>query len=290
MENHLLGKIDKNMNTFSKGQKLIAEYIQENYDKAAFMTAAKLGYTVGVSESTVVRFATELGYDGYPRLQQAMQEMIKNRLTSVQRVEVAYSRIGNSDVLDTVMTQDANKIKRTLEETSKEDFYSAVEKIINAEKIYIVAARSSYFLAEFLGFYLKLIFNNVKIINATVEMEVCEQLLNTNNRDVVIGISFPRYSKCAVKAIEFASEKGANIISITDSKNSPMFNVSDCVLLARSDVISVVDSLTAPLSLINSLIVAIALRKKEEVQDIFDRLEKIWDKYGVYEKIEEERE
>ena len=251
------------------------------------MTASKLGATVGVSESTVVRFATEVGYDGYPELQKAMQEMIRNKLTSVQRMEVTSTRIGNADVLDSVLNQDIDKIRRTLEETSHEDFYKSVDAIVNARKIYILAARSSGALASFLGFYFSLIFENVKVVSTTSEAEIYEQMLRIDNKDIVIGISFPRYSKRAVKAMKFASDRGAGVIALTDSMMSPLVQPADHVLLARSDMASVVDSLVAPLSLINALIVATALRKKEEVSNTFQHLEQIWDEYEVYEKVEE---
>lgn len=287
MTKHLLSRIESLMSDFSKGQRLIARYIEEHYDKAAFMTASKLGATVGVSESTVVRFATEVGYDGYPELQKAMQEMIRNKLTSVQRMEVTSTRIGNADVLDSVLNQDIDKIRRTLEETSHEDFYKSVDAIVNARKIYILAARSSGALASFLGFYFSLIFENVKVVSTTSEAEIYEQMLRIDNKDIVIGISFPRYSKRAVKAMKFASDRGAGVIALTDSMMSPLVQPADHVLLARSDMASVVDSLVAPLSLINALIVATALRKKEEVSNTFQHLEQIWDEYEVYEKVEE---
>ncbi len=288
MMKHLLSRIEGMAPKFSKGQRRIAAYIEENYDKAAFMTAARLGETVGVSESTVVRFAAELGYDGYPKLQRAMQEMIRSKLTSVQRIEVTSSRIGDQDVLDSVLNQDIEKIRRTLDETSHEDFYQAVDAIGKAEKIYILAARSSVPLADFLGYYFSLIFENVKVVNTTSETEMYEQLFRVNENDVIIGISFPRYSRCAVKAMEFASDCGACVIGMTDSMISPLVKPSNYILLARSDMASVVDSLVAPLSLINALIVATALKKKAEVTDTFRQLEHIWDQYNVYEKIEEE--
>lgn len=287
MTKHLISKIETMMPKFSKGQKLIAKYIIDNYDKAAFMTALKLGETVGVSESTVVRFATELGFEGYPKLQKAIQEMIRNRLTSVQRMEVTESRIGNNDILDSVLNHDINKIKRTLYEVSHKDFYAAVDDIVNAKKIYILAARSSMALANFLGFYFNFMFENVFVVNATSETEIYEQLFRISSEDIIIGISFPRYSRIAIKAIEFASDRKASIISITDCMDSPMTECADHIILARSDMASIVDSLVAPLSMINALIVATALKKKDNIANTFKELEGLWEQYEVYEKADD---
>ena len=252
------------------------------------MTASKLGATVGVSESTVVRFATEVGYDGYPQLQKAMQEMIRNKLTSVQRIEVTSSRIGDADVLDSVLNQDIDKIRRTLEETSHKDFYEAVDAIVSARKIYILAARSASALGIFLNYYFSLIFDKVELVTTTSKTEIYEKMFRINEEDVFIGISFPRYSKQAVSAMNFAKRKGARGIALTDSLLSPLAQQADFVLLARSDMASVVDSLVAPLSLINAMIVATALKKKDEVSKTFQNLEEIWDEYEVYEKVEED--
>lgn len=287
MNNQLITRMKDKMSDFSKGQRLIARYIEEHYDKVAFMTASKLGATVGVSESTVVRFATEIGYAGYPELQQAMQEMIRSKLTSVQRMEVTAARIGSSDVLESVMNQDIDMIRRTLEETSREDFYAAVDAIVSSRKIYILAARSSLALATFLNYYFTSMFENIQLVNSTSEAEIFEQMIRVNERDAVIGISFPRYSRKAVKALQFASKRGAKVISITDSPLSPLAEPANYLLLARSDMASVVDAIVAPLSLINALIVTTALKKKEEVTGIYHQLENIWDEYGVYEKVDE---
>ena len=284
MIEHLLTRIEMNMNTFSKGQKRIANYIEEHYDTAAFMTAAKLGKTVGVSESTVVRFANEIGYEGYPKLQKAMQEMIRDKLTSVQRIDVTTTRIGNNHVLDAIMNQDIDKIRRTLEETSREDFEKAVQSIVKARRIYIFGVRSTASLAQFLGYYFGLIFDNVRVITDTSKTHTYEQLFRIEKDDVMIGISFPRYSTMAVEAMSLARDRGANSIAITDSMVSPLVSAADEVLLARSDMASVVDSLVAPLSLINALIVATVLEKKEEVTDTFKELELIWNHQGVYDK------
>lgn len=282
MTKNLLSKINEKMHEFSKGQKLIANFIAEHYDKAAFMTASKLGNTVGVSESTVVRFATELGYDGYPKMQKAMQEMIRDKLTSVQRIEVTKNRISNDDILETVFNQDIEKIRKTLEETSKEDFQSAVNAIAKAKTIYIFAVRSSAALASFLGYYYSLIFENVKVISNYGETEIYEKLFRISSDDVIIGISFPRYSNAAIKAMTFAQRRGAKVIALTDSMTSPLVAAADYVLIAKSDMASVVDSLVAPLSMINALIVATVLNPDLHIDETFNKLENIWQEYDVY--------
>lgn len=279
---HLLTRIDMKMNGFSKGQKRIALYIVEHYDKAAFMTASKLGETVGVSESTVVRFATEIGYDGYPKLQQAMQEMIRDKLTSVQRIEVTSTRIGEEDVLTSILNQDIDKIRRTIEETDHEAFISAVEHIVKAKRIYIFGVRSTASLAHFLGYYLELMFDNVRIITTTSHTQTYEQMFRISEDDVFIGISFPRYSNMAVDAMRFARGRGADVIAVTDSMISPLVANADQVLLARSDMASIVDSLVAPMSLMNALVVAAVLKRKQEVVDTFKQLEEVWNSQDIY--------
>lgn len=286
MDNLLAVRIREKMNDFSKGQKRIAKFIEEHYDKVAFMTASKLGATVGVSESTVVRFATEIGYTGYPQLQEAMQEMIRNKLTSVQRIEVTAGRIGDADILDSVFNQDIDVIRRTMEETSHDDFYRAVDAIISCRKIYILGARSALALATFLSYYFNLLFDNVCLVQSTSEGEIFEQMIRVDKDDAVIGISFPRYSRKVVKAMSFAHNRGAKVVAITDSTLSPLALEADYPLLARSDIATIVDSLCAPLSLINALIVATALKKAGEVKQVFQNLEDIWDEYGVYEKVD----
>lgn len=287
MDNLLAARIQSRMDQFSKGQKRIAAYIGEHYDKVAFMTASKLGTTVGVSESTVVRFATEIGYKGYPELQQAMQEMIRNKLTSVQRMEVTANRIGDSDVLDFVFSQDIDVIRRTMEETSHNSFYQAVDAIVASRKIYILAARSALALGTFLSYYFNLLFENVLLVQSTSEGEIFEQMIRIDEGDAVIGISFPRYSRKIAKAMSFAHDRGAKVIAVTDSPISPVALSADYQLLARSDIESIVDSLCAPLSLINALIVMTAIKKEGEVKQVFHNLEDIWDEYGVYEKVED---
>ena len=287
MTRDILSIIQTRMNTFSKGQKLIARFILESYDKAAFMTASRLGKTVNVSESTVVRFAAELGYDGYPSMQKALQEMIRNKLTSIQRIEVANDRIGNQDVLSMVMQSDIEKIRMTMEETDRESFKAAVDAILAAKRIYILGVRSAAALADFIGFYFNLIFDNIVLVHTTSASEIFEQLLRVGPEDVVIGISFPRYSSRTVKAMRFARDRGANVIALTDSEASPLAEIATETLLAKSDMASFVDSLVAPLSLVNALIVAVGRRKNEDVEQTFVNLEQIWSEYGVYEKVEE---
>ena len=275
--------------TFSKGQKRIARYITEDYDKAAFMTANRLGKTVGVSESTVVRFAVDLGFDGYPSMQKAMQEMVLNRLTSVQRIEVANDRLGDQDVVSTVMQSDMEKIRLTMEEIDRDSFQAAVDAIVNAKKIYILGTRSSGSLAGFMSFYFGLMFDNVVHVGESANQEIFDQIVQVGHGDVTIGLSFPRYSRRTVRAINFAHERGSKVIAITDSASNSMAKAADYVLLAKSDMASFVDSLVAPLSLINSLLVAIA-RSKSDVVDHFERLEHIWEEYGVFVSMEEENQ
>ncbi|WMJ23530.1 MurR/RpiR family transcriptional regulator [Paludicola sp. MB14-C6] len=287
MSSNILNVIEAKMIDFSKGQRCIATYILNHYDKAAYMTAAKLGVAAGVSESTVVRFAFELGFDGYPELQQELAEMIKNKLTSIQRIEVASEQIGETDVLDKVLNIDINKIRKTLEETSRKDFDGAVDALAEAKSIYILGSRSASVLARFLALYFNIMFDSVKLIHTTSSSEMFEQIMRIKEHDIIIGISFPRYSKKTVKAMEFAANQGAKVIAITDSATSPLAKSADFFLQARSDMVSFVDSLVAPLSLINALIVAVGLRKGDELKKTFDKLESIWDEYDVYQKSED---
>jgi len=282
MRDRLLPLIEEALPRFSKGQKLIAAYIREHYEKAAFMTAAKLGSTVGVSESTVVRFATEIGFEGYPQLQKALREMIRNKLTAVQRMEVLGDRLGNSDLLSKVLQTDIDSIKKTLEEVDGAAFEAAVADIISARKIYIIGIRSAAALSSFMSFYFTHIFANVRNIDTASTSGIFEQLLRVGEGDVFIGITFSRYSKRTLKAASFAKASGARVIAITDSLSAPIAGVADHVLVAKSDMASFVDSLVAPLSLINALIVAIGVAKKEEISDTYEKLESIWAEYNVY--------
>ncbi len=289
MSRDLIHSITQQMPGFSKGQKLIAQYILAHYDKAAFMTAAKLGMMVGISESTVVRFASELGFEGYPQLQRALQELIRNRLTSVQRMEVTSDQLGEGNILHKVLNLDIEKIRRTMEKASVEDFEQAVDTIVNAKNIYILGVRSASALSGFMSFYFNQIFESVRLVNTTSTSEMFEQIMRIKEGDVFIGITFPRYSKRTVNAANFAKQNGAKVIAITDSNISPIAETADHLLLARSDMASFVDSLVAPLSVINALIVAVGIRKKDEISSTYERLEQIWDEYNVYEKIEEPR-
>ena len=283
---NLIRKMKDRYHSFSKGQKLIANFMTDHYDKAAFMTAAKLGEEVGVSESTVVRFANEMGYDGYPKLQKALREVIKSKLTAVQRLEVSSTHIDSESVLKSVLQSDLNKIRATLEEADSTKFNAIVEEILKADRIYILGVRSSAPLASFLGFYFNLIFENVCLVHTTSVSEMFEQIVNAKKGDAVIGVSFPRYSKRTSKAMEFARKQGATVIAITDNETSPLAKCSNYSLYARSDMASFVDSIVAPLSMINALIVAIGLKRKEKIHTTLETLEKIWDEYQVYEKGE----
>ncbi len=286
--NDRMSKIQASLSEFSKGQRLIAHYIAEHYDKAAFMTASRLGATVGVSESTVVRFATELGYDGYPHLQKALQEMIRNRLTAVQRMEVAGDRMGGRDVLETVLCSDVEKIRMTLDELDRTAFQNASDAIIHARRIYILGVRSSSALAGFLGFYFTLLFDNVHVLCTNSVSEIFEQLLRIGADDVFIGISFPRYSQRTLSAMKYSHDRGAKVIALTDSRLSPLARYADHTLVAKSDMASFVDSLVAPLSVVNALIVQSSLGRQREVESTFNQLENIWDEYHIYETIEDE--
>ncbi len=286
--NDLITKIQSELPGFSKGQKQIARFILEHYDKAAFMTASRLGVTVGVSESTVVRFATELGYDGYPHLQRALQEMIRNKLTSVQRMEVAGDRMGGRDVLQTVLHADTDMIRVTLDEIDRDAFQGAVDALMGAKRIYILGVRSSSALASFLGFYFNLLIENVTLVHTNSVSEIFEQVLRVGPGDVLFGISFPRYSKRTLSAMKYARDRGARVIALTDSQLSPLARVADHVLLARSDMASFVDSLVAPLSVINALIVAVGMSRRDEIEQTFNKLERIWEEYDVYEKPEDD--
>ncbi len=288
--NDLIDKLQGGLPEFSKGQRQIARFILEHYEKAAFMTASRLGSSVGVSESTVVRFATELGYEGYPHLQRALQEMVRSKLTSVQRMEVSSDRMGGRDVLRTVLHSDMDLIRTTLDDIDHDAFYKAVDAIIGAKRIYVLGVRSASALASFAGFYFNLMFDNVQIIHTNSVSEIFEQMLRIGPGDVFLGISFPRYSKRTLSAMKYAVDRGAQVIALTDSRMSPLARVADHVLLAGSDMAGFVDSLVAPLSVVNALLVAVGMRRKEEIEQAFLRLERIWEEYDVYEKPEDEQD
>ena len=286
MEYDLLSVLARGSSKFSKGQRVIAKYILNNYDKAAFMTAGKLGRIVGVSEYTVVRFAAELGYDGYPSMRKALQEMIRNRLTSVQRIEVAKSMIDDTDLVKSIIGSDMQNLQATLELLENDSFNKLVDSIVEAKNIYIVGMRTSTSLATFLGLYLNLLRDNVNVVHDTAASEIYEQIIRISTGDLFIGISFPRYSSHTVDAMQFATKMGAKTAAITDSSASPLNGIADVCLHAKSDMVSFLDSLVAPMSLINAIIVAVGIRNKERVSETFERLEKIWSEHDVYEPAE----
>ena len=288
MSEDILATIESRMPGFSKGQRRIANYILLHYDEAAFMTAAKLGAVSEVSESTVVRFATALGYEGYPEFLADLGELVKSRLTSEQRLEVAKSRIDQGHIIENVLAMDADCVRKTISGISREDFENAVERIVNAENIYVIGVRSSSALASFMGGYLSMMFKNVQVINGAAQTEPYEQILRINSNDVLVGVSFPRYSQRTVTTMQYAKSRGASVIAITDSERSPLADIADSKLMARCEIISYVDSLVAPLSVINALLVAVGMRREEELRWSLGHLEKMWDQYNVYEKNTQE--
>jgi len=284
MEENLLSKLAKDTGGFSKGQRAISKFILNNYDKAAFMTAGKLGEIVGVSESTVVRFATELGYDGYPAMRKALQEMIRNRLTSVQRIEVAKSMLDDNEIVKSVLSSDIQNLQATLEGLDQVSFDAAINEIIAAKRVYIVGMRTSTVLSSYLGLYLNLLRDGVTVVRDTAASETFEQLIRIGEGDLFIGISYPRYSSHTIEAMQFAKKMGARAIAITDCPASPVNGIADICLYAKSDMVSFIDSLVAPLSLINAIIMAIAKLNREDVLKTFSSLENFWQEHSVYEK------
>ena len=280
---YLISHIQSQYTRFSKGQKLIAQYILKNYDKVAFMTACKLGEAVGVSESTVVRFANALGYSGYPKLQDALQEVIKNKLTTVQRVDMVKEFNDDSAILKKIVKSDMDNIKDTLEEIDEKAFEEAANRILKAKRIYIVGMRSSFTIAQYLGFYLGIILDSVHVIRTDMG-DAFEQVVKINEDDVLIAISFPRYSKKSYQIVSYAKEKGAHIVSLTDSPFALVASFTDNLLLVKSNMVSFVDSLVPALSIANALIVSVGMKEKEDIKQHFDDLEAIWEKYSVYDK------
>ena len=278
----LLSEIESEMESMSKGRRSIAGYILANYDKATFMTAAALGKEVGVSESTVVRFATHLGFDGYPKLQRALQNIVKNKLTTLQRIDLTNNFFKDGDVIQSVMNLDIARIRATVESVDREEFDRAVEAISSAERVYVLGTRSTYSLSQFITFYLNYLVDNIKCVTGNSADSVFDQLFKISERDVFIAIGFPRYSATTVKAARFAKGKSAKIIAITDMSNSPLSELADITLVAASSAISFMDSLVAPLSLINALIVALAMKRKDDIPETLSELEKIWKEYEVY--------
>lgn len=288
MTNNVLHAIRAGMDSFSKGQKRVADYILKNYDKAAFMTASRLGKVAQVSESTVVRFAAEVGYDGYPSMQKALQELIRGRLTSVQRIRASREQTRGTDVVGAVMQRDMDSIHAAIEQVDRQEFQRVVDLLLKAERIYILGVRSSSFLAGYLNFYLHLIFKNVVLVQNSAAGEIYEQMVHIGPGDVLIGISFPRYSIMAVNAVNFAHDRGADVVAITDSTVSPLYAPARAALLVRSDMISFVDSMAAPLSLLNALITELGHRRKEDVDGVFDEMERIWEKHSIFGRAEDE--
>jgi len=284
--NDLRSRMNEKYGRMSKNHKILAAYITDHYDKAAFLTAAKLGEIVGVSESTVVRFAFSLGYKGYPGFQKALEELVQNKLNDAQKLQITHERIQQSQLLEKILQSDAANIKHTLETIDQTAFDLAVDTILGARNIYVAGIRSCAPLADFLAFYLNLMFDGVHLLHTNSSSELFEQMVRIGKEDVIIGISFPRYSMRILKAMEFANNRNARVITLTDSIHSPMNLYSSCNLIAKSDMASIVDSLVAQLSVINSLIVALCMKKQTEVAKTLDTLEKIWEEYQVYEKDE----
>ena len=286
MDKDILALISRDNSGFSKGQRLIAKYILENYDKAAFMTAGKLGKTVGVSESTVVRFAAELGYDGYPGMRKALQEMIRSRLTSVQRIEAAKDLIDDRNILKAVLSDDIDKLQATLEEIDQESFDRAIDLIMSAKNIYIFASRTSQSLSNFMAFYLNMLRDGVHLVQDNTAAEAYEQLIRIGGGDLFVGFTFPRYSSRSLKVMRIAKDRGAAALALTDSESSPLYGVADVCLFAKSEMVSFVDSLVAPLSLVNAIVIAVAARSRDQLAETFKDLENVWSEYKVFEKIE----
>ena len=284
MYTDILSILQTQASKFSKGQRMIARYITESYDKAAFMTASRLGKTVGVSESTVVRFATELGFDGYPSMQKAMQEMVVNRLTAAQRIEVTNDRIGNQDVVSMVLQADMDRLRQSAESVDRKEFMAAVNAILNARRIYILGVRSTSALANYMGYYLNYMFRDVHVITASGVSEMFERIVGVGPEDAVVAFSFPRYSTTTAKGAQYCRSTGATVIGLTDSRLSPLGQSCDHVLIAKSDMVSLVDSMVAPMSVVNALMVAIAAKREKELSKTFYKLEHIWEEYNVYEK------
>ena len=279
--NELLNRINERYGSLSKGQKLLAAYITDNYDKAAFLTAARLGQVVGVSESTVVRFASHLGYRGYPEFQRAMGELVQDKLHAVHRMEDVYGRISQSEILETVLKSDMERIKNTLEHIDEHAFDLAVDILLSALHIYVLGIRSCAPLAEFLAFYLNMMFDDVRLLHTSSSSELLEQMVHIGREDVMIGISFPRYSIRTLKAMELANNRSARVITLTDSVHSPMNLYSSCNLIAKSDMSSILDSLTAPMSVINALLLAVCMKKQDEVVKRLELLEQVWEEYQI---------
>ncbi|MHB1483142.1 MAG: MurR/RpiR family transcriptional regulator [Saccharofermentanales bacterium] len=287
-EFNVINLIESSIPKMSKGQKAIANFVLLNYERAAHLTAARIGKEAKISESTVVRFATELGFSGFPAFQKKLREDLKVKLTSVERLNTSAYLAFSENIPKSVLVSDMEKLKLTIETFDSKAFNQAVEMIMAAKRIFILGVRSSAPLASFLGFYFNLMFENVRLVHTTSVSEMFEQILSVADGDVVIGISFPRYSKRTIKAMNYSKDRGACVIAITDKADNPIAKSAQCSLLAPSDMASFVDSLVAPLSLINALIVDIGMRNRIKIAETFGKLEKIWDEYGVYDKSDSE--
>ncbi len=281
MSNNVLHMIRTGMDGFSKGQKRIANYILSDYDKASTMTACRLGQIAQVSESTVVRFASQLGYDGYPAMQKALQELVRGKLTSLQRIEASGDQINNGDIAGSVMQQDMDTLRSTIDSVDRGEFDRVVQKLVKARRIYILGVRSSAFLAGYLNFYFHVIFENVTLVQSAAG-EIFDQMLRIGPEDVLLAISFPRYSKMTMSAVRFARDRGAEVIAVTDSKMSPLYTLASASLLVHCQMISFVDSMAAPVSLLNALIVAVGKQKRAETEETFSELERVWSRYEIF--------
>lgn len=285
---NILHIIEENMSGFSKGQRRIASYILDNYDTAAFMTAGKLGKAVAVSESTVVRFATELGFDGYPDMQKALQEMVRTKLTSIQRIKASNDQLSGQNVLPSVLHMEIENIRRASAALKLGEFDRVVDKILHARHIYILGVRSSSFLAGYMNFYFNKLFANVTQVQSDVAGAIYEQLMRLGAGDILICICYPRYSREAISAAQFAVARGAEVVAITDSEHSPLHQLSAASLLVENEMISFVDSIVAPMCVVNALIVGLSNRMDTDVSNTFVELEKIWEQFDVYNKLGEE--
>jgi len=281
--NDLISLINSNYYKFSKGQKQIAQFIIDHYDKAAFMTAAKIGETVDVSESTVVRFASTIGYSGFPELQKALQVLIKNKLTTVQRISLDSDIVNDKDKLHKrILKNEMNTLRGLYETIDTNKLDKATDLIMNADKVYILGLRTSSTLSNYLGFYLDVILDNVKVLNNSGVNSLYEEVIRIKETDVLIVISYPRYSKTTIEATKFIKGRNAKIVAITDTESSPVHNLADASLLAKSNIVSFIDSLVVPLSLINNLIINIGLQEKDDIVEYYNKLEQLWDNHSIY--------
>ena len=288
MTGNILHTIEERMSGLSKGQRRIASYILENCDLAAFMTAGRLGRTVAVSESTVVRFASELGFDGYPGMQKALQEVVRSKLTSIQRIKASNDQLSGQDIFSSVLHMEVENIRKAAGSMRQEDFDTVVDKVLRARHIYIIGVRSSSFLAGYMNFYFNKLFGNVTMVQSSVAGAIYEQLMRVGQGDILVCICYPRYSKEAISAAKFAVARGAEVIAITDSPHSPLYALAASSLCVENEMISFVDSMVAPMCVVNALILTLSHRMGTDLSDTFAELEKIWEQFGVYNKTTDE--